>query len=793
MTGAIDMGANKITTTYTPTDAADLTTKTYVDGILSSATDAADSAAAAATSASEAATSASNAATSEANAEAVYDNFDDRYLGDKASAPTVDNDGDALAVGALYFNTTGGAMYVWNGSSWQGVSPDLVGDTTPQLGGDLDSNGNDILFGDNDKAIFGAGSDLQIYHDGSDSYIQDAGTGDLYIRGSNLQLQDSVGYAYAVFTDLGTGGSVSLRHSGSEKLATSASGVDITGTVTATGTSVFASLDISGDIDVDGTTNLDVVDIDGAVDMASTLTMSAGGTIRAGGVNDLVLDAGESGTPDIYLQSAGSTKVKIEGSNGNVGIGTNSPSQQLTLANSSSSKIQIKGHSASNGLFFGMDSATAAQIWNAENGFMRFATNDTERMRIDASGNLLLGGTSTTVWNGASGTKFIMSGSSNTIESLQSSTTSADQGGIVEAYATSVTSGSAALGSIAFLRENTSTTALNSYTAFYTNNAGTVLERMRIDSSGNVGIGTSSPSSFNGGANNLVVGSGSGSEGITIYADNASNSAVFFADTDSTTTGQLNYQHASNAMTFHTNGGSERMRIDSSGNVMVGTTNGAPVSNNVVGISARGEYGELQVSTEGSTGAPLYLNRKTSDGDIAVFRKDGNTVGSIGTFYGNLMIGKESGARIAFGSTVIYSSNNSGTTEDASYALGTASSRFTDLYLSGVGYVGTTQEANTALSGTTPSIDADTAGSFTLTTSGNTTFTFASVTSGRSVGFVLKLTAGGGHTITWPSSVDWAGGTAPDAPASGETDVLVFYTVDGGTNWYGALSIDAAA
>jgi cytoskeletal protein CcmA (bactofilin family) len=58
------------------------------------------------------------------------------------------------------------------------------------------------------------------------------------------------------------------------RLATTVTGIDISGTVTATGTSVFASLDISGDIDVDGTTNLDVVDIDGAVDMASTVRRS---------------------------------------------------------------------------------------------------------------------------------------------------------------------------------------------------------------------------------------------------------------------------------------------------------------------------------------------------------------------------------------------------------------------------------------------------------------------------------------------------------------------------------------
>jgi hypothetical protein len=76
--------------------------------------------------------------------------------------------------------------------------------------------------------------------------------------------------------------------------------------------------------------------------------------------------------------------------------------------------------------------------------------------------------------------------------------------------------------------------------------------------------------------------------------------------------------------------------------------------------------------------------------------------------------------------------------------------------------------------------------------SGNTTFTFSGAASGYSQGFVLQLT-GNGSTVTWPSSVDWAGGTAPDAPASGETDIYVFWTRNGGTTWYGVQSIDAAA
>lgn len=101
------------------------------------------------------------------------------------------------------------------------------------------------------------------------------------------------------------------------------------------------------------------------------------------------------------------------------------------------------------------------------------------------------------------------------------------------------------------------------------------------------------------------------------------------------------------------------------------------------------------------------------------------------------------------------------------------------------------QEDYDSLSGTSPSPDADNAGAFSLTTSGNTTFTFGSVTSGRSVGFLIELTAGGTHTVTWPSSVDWAGGSAPDAPASGEKDVLVFWTRDGGTTWHGFLAGDA--
>lgn len=125
MSGAIAMGSNKITGLGTPTADADATTKVYVDGILGSATAAAASASAAATSetnaansASAASGSASAAAASASSAASTYDQFDDRYLGSKASAPTVDNDGNALLTGAIYWNSTSNNLWVWTGSAW---------------------------------------------------------------------------------------------------------------------------------------------------------------------------------------------------------------------------------------------------------------------------------------------------------------------------------------------------------------------------------------------------------------------------------------------------------------------------------------------------------------------------------------------------------------------------------------------------------------------------------------------------------------------------------------------------
>ena len=111
---------------------------------------------------------------------------------------------------------------------------DLVNDTTPQLSGTLDTNGNDITFADNDKAIFGAGSDLQIYHNGSSSYITDQGSGNLVLGGDIAIILQNAAHT-ANMIDAYNGGRVGLYHANSLKLATTASGCDVTGGLNTTG------------------------------------------------------------------------------------------------------------------------------------------------------------------------------------------------------------------------------------------------------------------------------------------------------------------------------------------------------------------------------------------------------------------------------------------------------------------------------------------------------------------------------------------------------------------------------
>ena len=97
-----------------------------------------------------------------------------------------------------------------------------------------------------------------------------------------------------------------------------------------------------------------------------------------------------------------------------------------------------------------------------------------------------------------------------------------------------------------------------------------------------------------------------------------------------------------------------------------------------------------------------------------------------------------------------------------------------------------------AFSNTGPTLDLSSGNTFVHAPSANVTYAFSNPpASGTAIDFTLKVTPSATVTITWPSSVKWAGGTAPSAPASGETDAFTFYSTDGGTSYYGFHAGDA--
>jgi hypothetical protein len=301
-----------------------------------------------------------------------------------------------------------------------------------------DTMTGNLSFGDNNKAIFGTGSDLQIYHDGNHSYISDQGTGRLYLRASNdLFISDAAGAKHkAVFT---TNGAVSLRYDGSQKLATTSTGVDITGTLTSDGLTVDGDLKVTSGSGGGLPSTQTGLNVFGGTDVstgaAGTITVGnnsnsiASGNVlgrlqvysndastsMAGNVGniDFVAENSFSGTAETAITfstnnsiaGSASERMRID-SSGNVGIGTSSPNTMLHVkspaftdstihidatSNNVSQRIDFRAAGTLTSRIY--DDVTKFELNAVGNKYMRFKTNDTERMRIDSSGNLLVGKT----------------------------------------------------------------------------------------------------------------------------------------------------------------------------------------------------------------------------------------------------------------------------------------------------------------------------------------------------------------------------------------------------------------
>jgi hypothetical protein len=396
----------------------------------------------------------------------------------------------------------------------------------------------DMTFGDNDKAIFGAGSDLSIYHDGSNSYIDDSGTGLLRLRSSQIYLEKYTGEIMAALTaDAG----VNLRYDNAIKLETTSTGVDVTGTVTADGLTVQTT---QGNITIPTSTSS--LNFDRAGSNYIRATDATGSFTFITGASDFttqrlkLLSNGDvafyedTGTTEKLLWDASQERLEIDSVNANV--------LRLERNGGTDANVSIEFNCATNDWYVGTNPANNFAI-----GTSLDQTN--APFQIDSSGNVGIGTSSPNYLLDveSSGSLFRINATSGdaTAQLSVADTTSLNTINFGD-------SGSTIAGQILY-RHNGDSMAFNVGGA----------EAIRILNGGNVGVGTSSPQAL------VHLTDTSADVELRLTSAATDKNIITFGDSTDQTGGAIKYDNASNYMSFETQNNIEAMRIDSSGNLLV--------------------------------------------------------------------------------------------------------------------------------------------------------------------------------------------------------------------------------
>ena len=532
----------------------------------------------------------------------------------------------------------------------------------------------DTLHGDGVKSKFGASNDLQIFHSGTNSHVKDAGTGSLLLQGDSLYLSNSAGnltYFYGNSFD----GAAQLRYGNAPKLTTTNTGVDVTGTITADGLTVANSG--NGDVYVSRNSGASV----------HLQAQAAIGKI------------GTSSNHKLGIMTNGSTRLTVD-TNGNVGINNSSPTQRLEI--NGNAQFNMYDNTGGNGGYYttkGLQIGNAfdagesgggddrnAIVWNERGTSLLFGTNDLERMRITYDGSVGIGAApAATVSLDVTAAS---ASSNNVFIRARNTATNEDAGFIIDGNV----SGAQKEYKIGVNTAVASADLTHSGPAGYRWLTGGA-EFMRIGSSGNVGIGNSSPQGrlhlndsgtavptsgygtglmvsrtdglmgtmfgflnspqsgylqsanftnsgtlpflINPRGGNVGIGTSSPATKVHLSNSGATDSYVRFDNSNAPNGWSMGAQGSTGRFQLTQNGVADRVVVDTAGAVIVGksTTDFATTGINLIAA------GEIDITASG--GAPLYLRRNSSNGIIQAFYRDATAVGSISvtgsaTSYGTL-------------------------------------------------------------------------------------------------------------------------------------------------------------
>jgi hypothetical protein len=367
----------------------------------------------------------------------------------------------------------------------------VIGGTTPAaitgttITGTSFVSSGDMTFEDNDKAVFGNGSDLRIYHTGSHSTIENIGTGHLQIHSTDFRLRNSAGTESMILAN--ADGNVQLYYDNAEKLATTATGIDVTGTVTADKVTIGTSSASNAKLTLEG---VDGGDSAGIYFNNTTATNGKSYSLSSGNSGEFMLYDRTSSAYRLFVSSAGNisfyedtgTTAKFfwDASEERLGIGTTSPSVDLDVEGTAQVNLLEVTHDADRAVNFVKTGANTFSIEHDVNQFYFWNQTTSESpLLFQNDGDVIING----------GNVGIGTSSPSAYTGYATLALNGSSGGELDLMVGGTNKGALFSSASSIVLQSTSGSDLP--LVFRTNSE----ERMRIDSSGHLLVGTTDASS----------------------------------------------------------------------------------------------------------------------------------------------------------------------------------------------------------------------------------------------------------------------------------------------------------